>query len=135
MKYLPGQRRSLFIAAALIAATGCLVAPVSSRSSSQVAGRPDFSGEWVLVTASGSNAKQASALTVRQTVTRTTVRGEPMTPWFSSITVVRRFKSGAVSETRDIGIIGGTVPGSPAGASSPKGDWTTMAVEWRGDTW
>ena len=117
---------------ALLVAAGCLVAPVSPASSAQIPSRPDFSGGWVLVTASGSTAEQPSALTVRQTVTRTTMRGEPMKPWFSKMTVVRRFKSGAVSETHDIGIIGGTVPGIPVGASSPQGEWTTMAVDWRG---
>lgn len=117
---------------ALLVTAGCFVAPVSRGSSAQVPSRPDFSGEWVLVTASGSTAEHASALTVRQTVTRTTMRGEPMTPWFSRMTVVRRFKSGAVSETRDIGTIGATVPGIPVGGSSPQGEWTTMAVDWRG---
>lgn len=95
------------------------------RSAPQVPPQPDFSGEWVLVKASGSSAEQASALTVRQTITSKTMRGEPMTPWFSEMAVQRRFKDGAVSETNHIGIIGGTVSQS---------EWMTTSVTWRGNS-
>jgi hypothetical protein len=71
---------------------------------------PDFSGEWVLVEASGTASDPASALTVRQTIARTTRLGEPRMPYFSDLTVERHFKSGVVSESYKIGMIGGTVP-------------------------
>src|SRR4030095_5994513 len=98
----------------------------------QVPKEPDFSGEWVLVQASNAASAPASALTVRQSITRTTMRGEPMTPWFSELTVERHFATGVVSDRYQIGLIGGTVPGIPTGRSSPQGEWTTEAVTWQG---
>jgi hypothetical protein len=93
----------------------------------------DFSGEWLLVSASGATGEQASVLTVQQTLTSTTMRGEPMTPFFSSITVVRHFNGRALSEKHTIGTVGGTVPGIPVGQSSPQGEWTTESVQWQAD--
>jgi hypothetical protein len=87
----------------------------------------------VLVSTSGAATEQASALTVTQTLTRTTMRGEPMAPFYSSITIERHFNGRAVSETHTIGTIGGTVPGIPAGQSSPQGEWTTESVNWQAD--
>jgi hypothetical protein len=119
---------------ALLVALGSLVTLVLPGSSAQVPSQPDFSGEWVLVKASGSTAEQASALTVRQTITRTTMRGEPMAPWFSELGVVRRSKGDIVSsENYKIGVIGGTVSGVPAGSSAPREERTTLAVKWDGD--
>lgn len=99
----------------------------------QIPKEPDFSGEWVLVRASSAASGPAPALTVRQSITRTTMRGEPMTPWFSDLTVERHFATGIVSESYKIGLIGGTVPGIPTGRSSPQGEWTTEAVKWQGE--
>lgn len=48
----------------------------------QIPKEPDFSGEWVLVDVIGGASDPAAALVVRQRVTRTTSRGEPMTPYF-----------------------------------------------------
>jgi len=99
----------------------------------QIPKEPDFSGEWVLV--SGTSSDPALSLTVRQTITRTTSRGEPMTPWFSDLTVKRHFRNGVVeSESYKIGIIGGTVGGISSGRSSPQGEWTTVAVKWEGES-
>jgi hypothetical protein len=97
----------------------------------QMPKEPDFSGEWVLVQASGAS-DPAPALTVRQSITRTTARGEPMTPWFSELGVQWHFKMGVESENYKIGVIGGTVAGIPTGRSSPQGEWTTVAVTWAG---
>jgi hypothetical protein len=101
----------------------------------QLPKEPDFSGEWVLVKASGATADQAASLSVRQTITRTTVRGEPMTPFYSTITVARYFKGRIHGESHRfwIGVVGGTMPGIPRGASSPTGEWTGEKVEWRDD--
>ena len=135
IKYLPRQRRLFFVAVALVGAAGCLVAPVFPGSSAQVPSRPDFSGEWVLVTASGSTAEHAVALTVRQTVTRTTMHGKPMEPWFSELGLVRRSNGDIVgsSENYKIGLIGGTVSGVPSGSSAAREERTTVAVKWDGD--
>lgn len=103
-----------------------------ASSVAQVPKEPDFSGNWELVQAGDASSEPAPVLTVRQTITRTTMRGEPMTPWFSDITVARHFSTGTVSESYKIGVIGGTVPGIPPGASSPQGDWTAMSVKWQG---
>ena len=101
----------------------------------QIPKQPDFSGEWMLVEASGTGSDLAPVLTVRQTITRTTSRGEPMTPWFSDLTVQRHFRTGVVeSESYKIGIIGGTVGGISSGRSSPQGEWTTVAVKWEGES-
>jgi hypothetical protein len=93
---------------------------------------PDFSGEWVLVQASAGASDAASALTVRQSITHTTKRGEPMTPWLSDLTVERHFKSGVVSESYKIGMSSGTVGGVSGGAPLPQREWTTAAVTWEG---
>ena len=91
----------------------------------QMPKEPDFSGEWMLVEASGPASDPAPALTVRQVITRTTLRGEPMTPWFSELGVERHFRTGVVSESYKIGLIGGTVSGI--------GERTTVAVTWEGE--
>jgi hypothetical protein len=103
-------------------------------SVAQIPKEPDFSGEWVLVQASSTASDPASTLTVRQRITRTTMRGEPMTPYFSDLTVDRHFKSGVESESYKIGIVGGTVGGVARGAASPQGEWTTVGVVWEGES-
>jgi len=75
----------------------------------QVPKEPDFSGEWKLVEAAGPASAPASALTIRQTITRT--RGEPMPPWFSDLVVERHFKHGVESDSYKIGLVGGTMSG------------------------
>jgi hypothetical protein len=96
-----------------------LVLTVSSVA--QIPKDPDFSGEWVLVQATGSAFDPASALTVRQTITRTTKRGEPMPPWFSDLAVERHFKHGVESDTYKIRLVGGTMSGAGE---------TRVAVTW-----
>jgi hypothetical protein len=92
----------------------------------QIPKEPDFSGEWVLVQASSAASDPARALTVRQSITRTTMRGEPMTPWFSDLAVERHFKTGVVLESYKIGLISGTVSGIE------REERTTVAVKWQG---
>jgi hypothetical protein len=130
VRYVPRQRRIFFVAVVLVAAAGCLVAPVSPGSSAQVPKEPDFSGEWVLARASGSTDEQASILAVRQSITRTTMRGEPMKPWFSELAVIeRRYTRGVMSDKYRIGLIRGTVSGAPPGSEVR----TTVAVKWEGE--
>ena len=109
--------------------SSCVLVLVVSTGT-QIPKEPDFSGDWELVKTSGTPSDPAQVLIVRQTITRTTMRGEPMTPWFSDFTLARHFTTGVVSETYKIGRIGGTVPGIPPGASSPQGEWTTISATW-----
>jgi hypothetical protein len=90
---------------------------------------PDFSGRWILVSASPPGPGVPRALSVRQELVRTNVRGEPMKPFFKSIAIDREFESGTRSETQPIGIIGGVVSGIPkdAGPRAPSGH---HAVKW-----
>jgi len=117
----------------VFATTAAFALALALSGGAQLPKEPDFSGEWVLVSATDAVTEQASALTVTQTLTRTTMRGEPMTPFYSSITIERHFNGRAVSEKRTIGTVGGTVPGIPVGQSSPQGEWTTESVNWQAD--
>lgn len=47
--------------------------------------KPDFSGRWVLVATGQRPADVPRAMTVRQVLSRTNVRGEPVTPFFKEI--------------------------------------------------
>jgi hypothetical protein len=89
----------------------------------------DFSGRWVLVSPSQPGPDVPRALSVRQELVRTNVRGEPMKPFFKSIAIDREFESGTRSETQPIGIIGGVVSGIPKddGPRAPSGH---HAVKW-----
>ena len=100
----------------------------------QIPNEPDFSGQWVLVEAAGTGSNMAPSLTVRQTMTRTTMRGEPMTPWFSDFMMERHFRNGVVaSESYKIGTIGGTVSATATPASAPgREERTTVGVTWEG---
>ena len=76
--------------------------------------KPDFSGSWTLESGPpGADIPQT--LSVRQSIVRTNVRGEPMKPFFSDITVTRSLPSGTRSETYSIGVEGGTVSGQVGG--------------------
>ncbi len=93
---------------------------------------PDFSGRWVLATPQQSEADIPLALTVRQTLVRTTVRREPMQPFFRDITIERQFETATRSENHLIGVQGGTVPGLRADGS-PNGPTDHHAVKWDGN--
>jgi hypothetical protein len=89
---------------------------------------PDFSGDWILESAPQSAADIPKALSVRQSLVRTNVHGEPMKPFFKDITVARELANGTRSETYQIDIAGGTVPGRADG--SPDGLRSHHRVEW-----
>jgi hypothetical protein len=95
--------------------------------------KPDFSGRWVLASPRQSEADVPLALSVRQMLVRTTVRGEPMQPFFRDITIERQFETGARSENHLIGVQGGTVSGLRADGI-PAGPTNHHAVEWEGNT-
>ena len=94
--------------------------------------KPDFSGRWVLATAQQSNMEIPLALSVRQTLVQTTVRGDPVEPFFRNISIVRQFETGTHSENHRIGVLSGTVPGLRADGS-PHGPRAHHAVRWDGN--
>jgi hypothetical protein len=94
--------------------------------------KPDFSGRWVLATSQQSDADIPLALSVRQTLVRTTVRGDPMEPFFRDITIERQLETGTRTENHLIGIQGGTVSGLRADGSL-NGPTARHAVRWDGN--
>jgi hypothetical protein len=101
----------------------------AARRQSDIQDKPDFSGRWILQSASESGPDVPKALSVRLSVTRTTARGEPMRPWYSAITIGRQLPGGTHSESRDIGIEGGHVGGVRADGR-PSGSFTRYKVVW-----
>jgi hypothetical protein len=77
--------------------------------------RPDFSGRWILEDPVPATGETPRALTVRQTLVRTTALGAQMAPWFRDLTIQREFENEVRSETYQIGVVGGVV-GGVAGA-------------------
>ena len=94
--------------------------------------KPDFSGRWVLATLQQSDTDIPLALSVRQSLVRTTVRGDPMEPFFRDITIERQFETGTQSEIHLIGVQGGTMPGLRADGSA-NGPTGHHAVRWDGN--
>ena len=94
---------------------------------------PDFSGDWILESTPQSTADIPKALSVRQSLVRTNVRGEPVKPFFEDITVARELANDTRSETYLFGIVGGTVPGLRADGSAD-GLRTHHRVEWEART-
>lgn len=93
---------------------------------------PDFSGRWILESASAAGSDVPRAMSVHQLLVLRDVRGEPMAPFFKQITVDREFESSRRSDTHDIGVVGGVVPGRGADGS-PTGPHRSHAVTWEGD--
>lgn len=94
--------------------------------------KPDFSGRWVLTNPEHPGADIPLSLAVRQTLVRTTARGEPMKPFFREIAIERQFAAGTRSETHLIGVLGGTVPGIGVDGRL-KGPTSHEAVRWDGN--
>jgi hypothetical protein len=106
---------------------------VLSLTIRQEPSQPDFSGRWVLAAMTGDDVP-AIALVVAQTMTRTNVRGEPMAPFYSAVTIQRRFLTTPMTTsdtTYRIGVEGGVV-GTVRGARDPPG--IRFGVSWRGDS-
>jgi hypothetical protein len=100
--------------------------PIAALALSLVAGTflhaqagVDFSGNWILE--SPATADTPTALSVRQSVTTTTVRGEPMQPWFSHISIEREVGGRHRVEEHRIGIRGGVVGGPVGGRGGDPG--------------
>ena len=79
----------------------------------------------------------ARALTVRQSIVRTTVWGTPMEPFFRDLTVEREFTNGVRSESYQIGVGGGVVGGvdRTGRGTLPNGQRpeTRFSVRWDGN--
>ncbi len=94
--------------------------------------RPDFSGRWVLESASQATADTPRVLSVKQTLVRTNVRGESIKPLFKDIIVDRELESGTRSEAHIIGVVGGVISGEVSG--QPTAPRRHHAVRWEGNT-
>jgi hypothetical protein len=94
--------------------------------------QPDFSGEWVLVSATRSDSDAAPMLTVRQTLVRTDASGQPMAPFFSQLIVERKFVDHPRKDTYQLGVHGvrGGISGGIIGGG---GVQTRYSVLWEGD--
>jgi hypothetical protein len=90
---------------------------------------PDFTGRWVLESPSRPASHIPRALSVRQTLVTRNVRGEPIGPFFKDITIEREFESSTSSETHQIGVVGGVVPGLDSDGR-PSGPRQHHAVRW-----
>jgi hypothetical protein len=94
---------------------------------------PDLSGQWVLESLAPPVSDMPRALSIRQSLVRTNVRGEAVKPFFKDITIDREFESGTRTETFLIGVVGGKDPGTRVDGS-PDGPYTRTAVVWEGNT-
>jgi len=95
--------------------------------------KPDFSGSWIL-TSGPSDGDVPQAVSIRQLLRRTNVRGEPMTPFFSDITITRTLATGTSSETFPIGVEGGSISGAVVGDRTPGTTPRTVTrTHWRVD--
>ena len=104
----------------------------TSDDQSPAASRPDFSGEWVLESASPSSPDIPRTLSVRQFQLEKSARGGSTTVSFPSITIERNLETGPATESHQIGIIGGTVGGIGRDGRQ-SGPFTSHAVTWDGD--
>ena len=88
--------------------------------------QPDFSGSWSLDSEPrGGHGPQK--LLVSQRLVRADARGKPMTPFFKGIAVTRVLAGRTISETHQIGVIGGHVYGDTNGIIPPR---TRHRVYW-----
>jgi hypothetical protein len=95
----------------------------------------DFSGRWTLVVALPTDADVPTTLTVRQSIRRTNIRGEPMTPYYDQIAIDQKSSAGMRSDTFMIGIRGGTVGGGVSSTGARiRALSTRHAVTWNGDS-
>src|SRR3954470_19549059 len=114
----------------------CYLAPAIvltlTLHAAQPANQPDFSGHWQLMRGTGL-ADAALDLEVVQVVTRTTIYGAPMDPYYSDIKITRGTPTSTLVETHKIGIVGGMVNGTAAGASARDPRRTEYSVRWDGN--
>ena len=98
--------------------------------------KPDFSGNWILVSPSDSSSNAAQAMTVRESFKRESVRGTPIDPPLITLSVERRFNGAVHSEVHTIGTIGGIVGEVAGNAGTGFGgpsEQTRFSTTWDGD--
>ena len=91
----------------------------------------DFTGRWILESPSRPSPDTPGALSVRQSLVSTNVRGEPMRPFFRDITIEREVEGSTRSETHQIGVTGGVVSAPAAGGKAEP--HRHYAVSWDGN--
>ena len=94
----------------------------------------DFSGSWALEDGTAAAADTPARLTVRQPLTTTTVRGDPMPPAYLTLTVTRHFANKAEEAAYRIGTIGGVVGGLPDRGATSSGRASLsreLSIRWR----
>ena len=94
------------------------------------ASRSDFSGDWVLESASQAPADVPRTLSVRQFQLAKRSSDGSTKVTLTSIAIERTLETGSVSETHQIGIRGGTVGGIGKDGRSPS---TSYGVNWDGN--
>jgi hypothetical protein len=109
----------------------CSVAPAISAQD-----KPDFSGQWVLVSPI-NGAANAQTMTVRESFKRESVNGTPMDSPLITLAVERRSDSGVHSEVYTVGTVGGIVGGAvgnPGTERRGQSAQTRFSTAWDGDT-
>ena len=105
---------------------------LSHQAASAPAG-VDFSGRWTLVMAVPMDADVPTTLAVRQSIRRTNIRGEPITPFYDQIAFDYKSSAGMHSETFMVGIIGGTFGGGVSSTGTRiRAVSSHHAVTWNG---
>jgi hypothetical protein len=88
----------------------CIVVLLIVRASS-AQDKPDFSGNWILVSPIDAGLNAAQTMTVHESFKRESVQGTPIDPPLITLAVDRRVNGSVRSELYTIGTIGGTVGG------------------------
>lgn len=91
--------------------------------------KPDFSGHWVLASATNLDPDVPQSLTVKQTIARTNRFGVPMEPFFKEMTIERQYADHASADTYDIGTVGGRT-GRLIGRGSQPITETHFSIRW-----
>ncbi|SRR5690349_15896297 len=73
--------------------------------------KPDFSGDWILVSPLDAGLNAAQAMTVHESFKRESVQGTPIDPPLITLAVDRRVNGSVRSELYTMGTIGGTIGG------------------------
>ncbi len=83
---------------------------------------PDFSGQWVLIGASGNSVDLAQTVAVQATTVDTDASGRPMAPYDSALLISREIDGVVQTEALKVGLQGGVVGGASevSGPASPE---------------
>jgi hypothetical protein len=93
--------------------------------------KPDFSGNWILVSPRDPPDDAARTLIVRETFTRASVKGTPVDPPLIRLAVERRLNTSVRSDLYTIGTVGGTVGNTGPGGQTEQ---TRSSTGWDGDS-